>query len=315
MRARELLPDEGVTGGDGCWGSLLEGFLLYLEGALNYSGNTVRAYAGDLGSFVTWASEQGLEPAKVSHRDFRRYLAFLDGASYARSTINRRLSAVRTFYGWLDREGVVESNPSKAVASPKRPRTLPKVLGRSEIGRLLESVDAGSSEGLRDRAVLELLYATGARIGEASALDMADVDCGGRLVRLFGKGRKERLVPIYPAAVEAIEVYVKEGRPELAARRLDAEVPALFLNARGNRMSADSMRKRFGRLLAKAGIASGASPHTVRHTFATELLEGGADLRSVQEMLGHASLSTTQIYTHVTPERLREVSLRAHPRG
>lgn len=303
---------------DDCPDRLLDRFLYHVEHVLNYSPNTVRGYGDDLASFLSWAEADGLDIRQAAHRDFRRYLASLDEEGYARTSINRHLSAIRTFYGWLAREGEIDTNVADAVASPKIPKSLPRVLTMAQVERLLSTPDVETPEGLRDRAMLELLYASGARIGEMSGLDIADVDARAQTVRLYGKGRKERIVPVYEAALEVLSWYLSKGRPLLVARAgvCGASSAAVFLNARGGRMSADSMRKRFDRLLLEAGITEGtASPHTMRHTFATELLEGGADLRSVQEMLGHASLSTTQIYTHLTPERLREVSQRAHPRG
>lgn len=305
--------------------SELEAFLAYLGSTLNYSPNTVRAYGCDLEAYLAWADQAGVDPLAVDHRDLRRYLGALDRQGYARTTVGRRLSAVRGFYEWLEREGEVPLNPAQAVASPKLPKPLPHVFTCSEVERLLGSVDPQTPEGLRDRAMVELLYASGARIGELSALDVGDVDRASSTVRLFGKGSKERIVPIYPLAVDAVSSYLRDGRPALLARRsagracgadrVEGRGGPLFVNARGGRMSADSMRKRFARLQAAAGIGGGTSPHTMRHTFATELLEGGADLRSVQEMLGHASLSTTQIYTHVSIERLASVHRQAHPRG
>lgn len=299
------------------WDVLRDRFLGYLSGPLGYSENTVRAYAADLGSFFSWAASMGVDACRADHRDFRRYLAALDGAGLARRTMNRHLSALRTFYGWLAREGLIDENVAAAVASPKLIKALPRTLTNDETNRLLDAPAADTPEGLRDRALLELFYASGARVGELSGLDVGDVDFAGRVVRLFGKGRKERIVPLYEMALEAVHRYLQEARPVLLARSgiSAASERALFINARGGRMSADSIRKRFERLTAAAGIACGATPHILRHTFATELLEGGADLRSVQEMLGHASLSTTQIYTHLTPERLKSASLQAHPRG
>jgi len=295
---------------------LVGGFLEYLGGTLNYSPHTVRAYGCDLESYFEWAAARGLDPLEAGHRDFRRYLASLDADGYARTTVGRKLSAIRTFYGWLVREGEVERNCASVVASPKLPKSLPHVLSCAEVERLLAVPDPKTPEGLRDRAMLELFYASGARVGEMSGLDVGDVDFATQTVRLFGKGSKERIVPLYAAALDAVRAYMLGARGSLLARAGSSgrETAALFINARGSRMSADAMRKRFDRLLAQAGVG-GATPHTMRHTFATELLEGGADLRSVQEMLGHASLSTTQIYTHLTPERLKEVSQRAHPRG
>ena len=230
---------------------------------------------------------------------------------------------MRSFYSWLVREGVIESNPAAVVSSPKLPKSLPHVLSQEDVEKLLKCADASTPAGALDAALVELLYASGARIGEVASLDVDRIDFSDKSVRLFGKGSKERIVPLYPAALHALDAYLAHARPVLLANHkggLTAEEAAdaqraLFINARGARMSERSLRARFEKLLAQAGLAGMATPHTMRHTFATEVLDGGADLRSVQEMLGHASLSTTQIYTHLTPERLREVSLQAHPRG
>ena len=302
---------------------LADTFLSYLARVRNYSPNTAAAYAQDLDCFLTWASNCGIDVLQATHRDFRRFLSSLSGAGYAKTTVNRRLSAVRSFYSWLVREGVIESNPAVVVSSPKLPKPLPHVLSQEDVEKLLECADASTPAGALDAALVELLYASGARIGEVASLDVDRIDFSDKSVRLFGKGSKERIVPLYPAALHALDAYLAHARPVLLANHkggltveeaADAQ-RALFINARGARMSERSLRSRFEKLLARAGLAGMATPHTMRHTFATEVLDGGADLRSVQEMLGHASLSTTQIYTHLTPERLREVSLQAHPRG
>ena len=302
---------------------LVEDFLAYLHGVRNYSDNTAAAYEQDLDCFLTWASNTKVDVMSANHRDFRRFLASLSGAGYAKTTVNRRLSAVRTFYSWLVREGYLETNPAAVVASPKLAKSLPHVLSEEDVSKLLAASDKSTPVGMRDAAMVELFYASGARIGELAGLDVDAVDYSDKSVRLFGKGKKERIVPLYDAALACVDDYVRNARPVLLAVRggglteeeaLDAS-RALFINARGCRMCESSLRLRFQKLLAQAGLAGMASPHTMRHTFATEVLEGGADLRSVQEMLGHASLSTTQIYTHLTPERLRETTLRAHPRG
>lgn len=298
-------------------------FLSYLARVRNYSPNTAAAYAQDLDCFLIWASNCGIDVLQATHRDFRRFLSSLSGAGYAKTTVNRRLSAVRSFYSWLVREGVIESNPAAVVSSPKLPKPLPHVLSQEDVEKLLKCADASTPAGALDAALVELLYASGARIGEVASLDVDRIDFSDKSVRLFGKGSKERIVPLYPAALHALDAYLAHARPVLLANHkggLTAEEAAdaqraLFINARGARMSERSLRARFEKLLAQAGLAGMATPHTMRHTFATEVLDGGADLRSVQEMLGHASLSTTQIYTHLTPERLREVSLQAHPRG
>lgn len=302
---------------------LADSFLSYLARVRNYSPNTAAAYAQDLDCFLIWASNCGIDVLQATHRDFRRFLSSLSGAGYAKTTVNRRLSAVRSFYSWLVREGVIESNPAAVVSSPKLPKPLPHVLSQEDVEKLLKCADASTPAGALDAALVELLYASGARIGEVASLDVDRIDFSDKSVRLFGKGSKERIVPLYPAALHALDAYLAHARPVLLANHkggLTAEEAAdarraLFINARGARMSERSLRARFEKLLAQAGLAGMATPHTMRHTFATEVLDGGADLRSVQEMLGHASLSTTQIYTHLTPERLREVSLQAHPRG
>lgn len=302
---------------------LADTFLSYLARVRNYSPNTAAAYAQDLDCFLIWASNCGIDVLQATHRDFRRFLSSLSGAGYAKTTVNRRLSAVRSFYSWLVREGVIESNPAAVVSSPKLPKSLPHVLSQEDVEKLLECADASTPAGALDAALVELLYASGARIGEVASLDVDRIDFSDKSVRLFGKGSKERIVPLYPAALRALDAYLAHARPVLLANHkggLAAEEAAdaqraLFINARGARMSERSLRAHFEKLLARAGLAGMATPHTMRHTFATEVLDGGADLRSVQEMLGHASLSTTQIYTHLTPERLREVSLQAHPRG
>lgn len=302
---------------------LADTFLSYLARVRNYSPNTAAAYAQDLDCFLIWASNCGIDVLQATHRDFRRFLSSLSGAGYAKTTVNRRLSAVRSFYSWLVREGVIESNPAAVVSSPKLPKPLPHVLSQEDVEKLLECADSSTPAGALDAALVELLYASGARIGEVASLDVDRIDFSDKSVRLFGKGSKERIVPLYPAALHALDAYLAHARPVLLANHkggLTAEEAAdaqraLFINARGARMSERSLRARFEKLLAQAGLAGMATPHTMRHTFATEVLDGGADLRSVQEMLGHASLSTTQIYTHLTPERLREVSLQAHPRG
>ena len=302
---------------------LADTFLSYLARVRNYSPNTAAAYAQDLDCFLIWASNCGIDVLQATHRDFRRFLSSLSGAGYAKTTVNRRLSAVRSFYSWLVREGVIESNPAAVVSSPKLPKSLPHVLSQEDVEKLLKCADASTPAGALDAALVELLYASGARIGEVASLDVDRIDFSDKSVRLFGKGSKERIVPLYPAALHALDAYLAHARPVLlanhkgglTAEEADDAQRALFINARGARMSERSLRARFEKLLAQAGLAGMATPHTMRHTFATEVLDGGADLRSVQEMLGHASLSTTQIYTHLTPERLREVSLQAHPRG
>lgn len=288
-------------------------FCTYLRDVRNLSPNTIRAYETDLQALVEWARREGVDPFHVSHVQIREWLAELRGAGYATTTQNRHLSAVRSLYKWLVSRDITDEDAAAAVASPKLSKRLPGTLSDSDVGRLL-SACSNDPEGLRDRALIELLYASGARISEVSALDVRDVDVRQRQVRLFGKGSKERVVPLYPRAVEAVQAYVKDARPSLACCSGRA-TNALFLSSRGNRMSAAALRERFERLVELAGLDPSITPHAMRHTFATQLLDGGADLRSVQELLGHESLSTTQIYTHLSVERLKAAALQAHPRS
>lgn len=288
-------------------------FCTYLRDVRNLSPNTIRAYETDLQALVEWARREGVDPFHVSHGQIREWLAELRGAGYATTTQNRHLSAVRSLYKWLVSRDITDEDAAAAVASPKLSKRLPSTLSDSDVGRLL-SACSDDPEGLRDRALIELLYASGARISEVSALDVRDVDVRQRQVRLFGKGAKERVVPLYPRAVEAVQAYVSDARPSLSCCSGRA-TNALFLSSRGNRMSAASLRERFERLVELAGLDPSITPHAMRHTFATQLLDGGADLRSVQELLGHESLSTTQIYTHLSVERLKAAALQAHPRS
>lgn len=290
---------------------LVPAFLRRLEVERNLSAHTVRAYATDLADFARWLERHGLKPTEVDHRRLRGYLGELDRAGYARTTINRRLSAVRTLFGWMVEEGVLGSDPTSVVSSPKRPRALPRLIPADDLTQLLAAPDTSTPEGIRDAAVFELLYATGMRVGELSALDLGSLDLARAQVRVMGKGSKERIVPLHPFSVKVLLAYLSTARPELARAREQA----LFVSVRGARLSPDAVRTVMKRTLRAAGLDGSYSPHDIRHTFATHLLEGGADLRSVQELLGHATLSTTQVYTHLSIGRLKDIHRDTHPRG
>lgn len=291
-------------------------YLAYLEGVRNVAPNTLRAYETDLDAYVSWARREGVRPQVVSHRQLRRYLSELSRAGYSTRTVNRHLSAIRGLYRWLVSQERVTQDAAAALASPKIAQTLPHSMADSDVRSLIDACPDDGLEGPRDRAFLELLYASGARISEMSRLDVDDVDGTQRLVKLFGKGSKERVVPLYDGALRAVAAYVERTRPALVARNKRGHVTrALFVSTRGNRMSAAALRARFERLAREAGLDPDLTPHAMRHTFATELLSGGADLRSVQELLGHESLATTQIYTHLSVERLKAATRQAHPRG
>lgn len=299
----------------------VEGYLESLRVEQNASEHTVRGYKVDIEAYLRWCKRTGADPLTIDHRGLRAYLGELDAARYARTTINRHLSSLRGFYRWLAIQGLVEGDPASVLAGPKQSRHLPHVIQTTEMVRLLRIHSALDLEGnaceqsaadLRDQAILEFLYACGARISEAANLRLGDIDFRSKLVKLFGKGRKERIVPLHNFCIDALQAYLRDGRPRLAGSGTDDHV---FLSSRGNPLSADAMRKMFKATVRAAGLDESLSPHDMRHTFATDLLDGGADLRSVQEMLGHASLSTTQIYTHMSVSRLKQVHSQAHPRA
>lgn len=301
--------------------SSIEAFCAALVAERGASANTVRAYRIDLSDYGRWAARNKVDALHASHRDLRRYLAELDEAGYSRRTVNRRLSTLRTFFRWLNVTGEIESDPASALQGPKTAKHLPHVIKPADMVRLLSvhgKRDASGREreqslsDMRDQAVLEFLYACGARVSEASGLLRENIDFEAGEARLFGKGSKERIVPLHDLAVSSMKAYAVVARPRL----LDGKTcPYFFVSTRGNQMGTDAMRKMFKATVRAAGLDDSLSPHDMRHTFATDLLNGGADLRSVQEMLGHASLSTTQIYTHLSTERLKRIHEQAHPRG
>ncbi|MFL6165980.1 MAG: tyrosine recombinase XerC [Ornithinibacter sp.] len=279
--------------------------------------HTVRAYLGDVAGMLTHASALGLDRLdQIDVRSLRSWLANQQTRGKARTTMARRATAVRVFTAWAQRTGRIPADPGAQLGSPRAHRTLPPALDVAEARALLEAAavgaDDGSPAGVRDVAVLELLYATGIRVGELCGLDVDDVDRGRRVVRVFGKGRKERTVPYGVPADAAIGRWLAIGRSQLVAPGAGA---ALFVGARGGRIDQRAVRTMVHRRLADVPGAPDLGPHGLRHTAATHLLEGGADLRTVQELLGHASLATTQIYTHVTAERLRKAYQLAHPRA
>lgn len=289
----------------------LDAFLAHLSDTRGLSPHTVRAYSADLAAYLSWSERVGYDPLTITHRQLRLYLAELERARYARRTIARRLASIRSFYAYLTEAGLTSSDPASVLQTPKLPRRLPKVVPAQALNALLDAPDASTALGLRDRAVLELLYATGARVSEVCGLDLSDVDVPARQVKVLGKGAKERILPLHPEAVKRVRIYLATARPELLRR----PETALLLTSRGNRMSSDAVRKMLKRHLAEVGAGLDLSPHALRHTFATHLVEGGADLRTVQELLGHVALSTTQIYTHVGRKRLQDVHRNSHPRA
>ncbi|MFH1492512.1 MAG: tyrosine recombinase XerC [Candidatus Omnitrophota bacterium] len=283
---------------------LIERFTRYLEIEKNYSAHTILNYRLDLDDFVKFMGEAPIE--SVDYLFLRKYLAFLKEKKLGSRSMARHLSALRSFFKFLTREGFLKFNPILTVSSPKLDKHLPQFMTEEEVSRLIESSIPKDEMGQRDRAILETFYSTGMRIGELSALSLDDLDFIGGIVKLKGKGKKERIAPIGDKAILSLREYLEKRKKQSNA---------VFLNKRGTRITDRGVRNIVGKYLRIAGLRQGISPHTLRHSFATHLLNRGADLRTVQELLGHANLATTQIYTHLTTEKLKSVYDKAHPRA
>ena len=297
---------------------LMLDFLAYLEFERGLSRNTLEAYRSDLLQFGRFLGERGGDALTASGADISDFLTDLargDGNGRppaSTATLHRKAACLRSFYRHLRRENLLDSDPTAALSSPRRGKRLPEVLTRGEVQTLLSAPKGSDPANLRDRALLEVMYACGLRASEVIGLDVSDVDMEEGLLRARGKGSKERIVPVGRAAVTALRAYLAHGRPKLV--RLQPE-RALFVNFRGQALTRQGLYKIVRRHAVSAGLADRMSPHTLRHTFATHLLSGGCDLRSVQEMLGHADVATTQLYTHLSSDHLKEVYFRAHPRA
>jgi integrase/recombinase XerD len=292
-------------------------FLAYLELERGLSRNTLEAYRSDLQQFGAFLARRGLDPLAVEPGDLRDYVSELaggvaDSRPLAPATLGRKVACLRSFYRHLRRDGILERDPTAELRPPRPRARLPKVLSRDEVGHLLEQPRGASPAALRDRALLETMYACGLRASEATGLRLTDLRLDSGVLLARGKGAKERLVPIGRSALSALEIYLKRGRPALVGI---GDEPHVFVNQRGAGLSRQGLYKIVQRHARSAGLAHRMSPHTLRHTFATHLLAGGCDLRSLQEMLGHADIGTTQIYTHLSAARLRDVYFDAHPRA
>lgn len=292
---------------------LIERFLQVLRVEKNYSTHTLNHYSKDLRQFQDYLKQQQIDAfGAVSYLSVRSYLADLNAKEYAKRSVSRKLSALRSFYSFLLREGVVETSPFSYIQTPKREKKLPKFMYTDEMLALLQAPDRSTPAGLRDAALMELLYASGMRVSELVGLDTDSIDARSGIALVFGKGAKERYVPVGEHALQALDAYMRRGRPHLAK---NAHERALFLNANGGRLTDRSVRRVIDKYVGRLAQARRISPHTLRHSFATHMLEAGADLRTVQELLGHAHLSTTQIYTHVTRDHLQTIYNQAHPRA
>jgi integrase/recombinase XerD len=292
-------------------------FLAYLEFERGLSRNTLEAYRSDLLQLGTHLQRTGGDALTLGHAELADFVATLAAGGEERppvkpATLQRKVACLRSFYRHLRRQDLLEDDPTVHLRAPKQARKLPQVLSRDEVARLLEQPKGTEPGALRDRALLEVMYACGLRASEATGLETSDVDLETGILRARGKGSKERLVPVGSAAGRALTAYLQRGRPRLAGDRLE---PRLFLNHRGAGLTRQGLYKIVQRHARSAGLASKMSPHTLRHTFATHLLAGGCDLRSLQEMLGHADIATTQLYTHLSADRLKDVYFDAHPRA
>ncbi len=292
--------------------NLIQEFINYLSVERGLATNTLESYGRDLRQYYQYLGGDNVDPDAVSRTTIINYLMFLQKQGKATATIARRLAALKAFYQFLVREKRIKTDPTANLESPKLEKRLPRVLTVGEVERLLAQPDPSHPAGLRDRAMLELLYATGIRVSELVSLNLADVNLETGYIRCIGKGSKERIVPLGSLAIHWVQEYLQSGRPKLVK---DRQEPALFVNHHGYRLTRQGFWKIVKKYAHDARIDKEITPHTLRHSFATHLLENGADLRSVQEMLGHADISTTQIYTHVTKGRLKEVYARTHPRA
>lgn len=294
--------------------SAIDGFLRYLKIERNASELTLKSYSEDFGSLRDYFHDRVGEvssPAEVHIAQLRGYITYLNECNYARTTIARRLASLRSFFRYCQREGLVTANPAKALRTPRIGRKLPHFLTSEQIAKLLEAPPANLPEGLRDRAILETLYSAGLRVAELVGLNVSDWDRDADIIRVFGKGKKERIAPIGRYASKALLRWleVREEAPDAGAK----DRGAMFLNRFGTRLTTRSVGRMLEKYLTLTGLDKLTTPHTLRHSFATHLLDGGADLRAVQELLGHKSLTTTQIYTHVSTKRMRDTYEHAHP--
>lgn len=297
----------------------MQDFQMYLSSERNVSDHTVLAYTYDVSQFLDYLKRARLKLKSVDHTVLRRYLSWMSTRRYSAKSIARKLAALRTFFKFLERERIISANPTVLISTPKLNKKLPQFLKVSVMEELLRAPDERGILGKRDRAILEILYGCGIRVSELVGLDLEDIDFFRKEIKVLGKGYKERIVPINAKTLEALEVYISTGRKKLLLnekkKEETAHTQALFLNKGGSRLSDVGVRRILSKYVRKVGLMQGITPHVIRHTFATHLLEGGADLRAVQELLGHVDLSSTQVYTHLSEARLRDIYLKAHPRA
>ena len=291
----------------------LKDFKLYIEVEKNFSKHTVTAYSSDILSFLIWLNEKNIQ--EVNYQQIREYLVYIQQFNYSKTTVARKIASLRTFYRYLYRERVIEANPAIGIHSPKKTKNLPEFLTEDEIEKILNNIKIDSPAGYRNRTILELLYATGMRISELSSLNFENLNLDENEIKVFGKGAKERIVLVSSRAKDFLEKYIKTVRGLISKTEGKTDKEAVFINKTGYRLQPQSVRLAINDVVSKIELPKHVTPHVFRHSFATKLLEKGADLRVVQELLGHSSISNTQIYTHVSMERLKQSYNIAHPRA
>lgn len=291
----------------------LQEFKLYIEVERNFSKHTVTAYSADILSFLVWLKDRNIED--VTYNTIREYLLYIQQFNYSKTTTARKIASLRTFYRFLYRERVIETNPALGIHSPKRGKSLPEFLTEEEIDKILNKINIDSPAGYRNRTILELLYATGMRISELSSLNFENLNLDENEIKVFGKGAKERIVLVSERAKKFLETYIKTVRYLIFNSNSQNQDDPVFINKTGYRLQPQSVRLAIKEVVDKIELPKHVTPHVFRHSFATKLLENGADLRIVQELLGHSSISNTQIYTHVSTERLKQSYNIAHPRA
>ena len=298
----------------------INSYISFLKNEKNYSNNTIISYKNDLLQLLNYLKDYKIIKRNniqyIDHSIMRKYIVYLKKCNYSVRSISRKVSTIRSFFNFLSREGIIKINPTINLITPKIKKKLPSFLYLEEINKLIETPPGNTILGIRDRAILELLYGTGMRVGELVNLNISDIDLYEKTVRVFGKGSKERILPLGNPNIKAVQKYLtcrNIFRKNISINKNDPN--ALFLNRFGGRLSARSIRRTLIKYMKMAGLNKKISPHVLRHSFATHLLGGGADLRSVQELLGHESLSTTQIYTHITKERLKAIYKKSYPRS
>jgi len=289
----------------------LKSFIAYLEVEKNFSKHTVKAYKSDIVSFFIWCNN--LKPEKVDYNKLREYIYFIQKFNYQKTTLSRKIASLRTFFKYLYKVQYIPTNPAENLSSPKKPKSLPKFLTDDEMLNILDNVDSSTPAGLRNKAILELLWATGMRVSELSGLNFGDLNLDENEITVFGKGAKERIVLVSERAKKYLAQYLEVARPLIMKDSPKQENTAVFVNKTGYRLQPQSIRTTINNIVEKIQLPKHVTPHVFRHSFATKMIENGADLRVVQELLGHASISNTQIYTHVSSQHLVQEYMKAHP--